>query len=169
MDCGAIPDELAASEFFGHVKGAFTGAVTDKTGAFEAANGGTLFLDEIGNLSYNVQVQLLRALQERRIRKIGTNKETQVDVRIVCATNENLLEAIQEGRFGKTCIIGSMNLHCVCLHFMKDVRMYCYLQTFFLIWQTGNLVVLSRGFLLKQIRHYWLIPGLEICANLKMS
>jgi two-component system response regulator HydG len=99
MDCGAIPDELAASEFFGHVKGAFTGAVTDKTGAFEAANGGTLFLDEIGNLSYNVQVQLLRALQERRIRKIGTNKETQVDVRIVCATNENLLEAIQEGRF----------------------------------------------------------------------
>lgn len=99
IDCGAMPDDLAASEFFGHVKGSFTGAVADKTGAFEAAKGGTLFLDEIGNLSYHVQVQLLRALQERRIRKIGTNEETQVDVRLVCATNEDLQEAIAEGRF----------------------------------------------------------------------
>lgn len=99
IDCGAIPDELAASEFFGHIKGSFTGAVADKTGAFEAANGGTLFLDEVGNLSYSVQVQLLRAIQERCIRKIGTNEEIQVDVRLVCATNENLQEAIAEGRF----------------------------------------------------------------------
>jgi two-component system response regulator HydG len=99
IDCGAMPDELAASEFFGHVKGSFTGAVMDKTGAFEAADGGTLFLDEIGNLSYHIQVQLLRALQEHCIRKIGTNKEIQVDVRIVCATNEDLQEAIMEGRF----------------------------------------------------------------------
>ena len=99
IDCGSIPKDLAASEFFGHVKGSFTGALTDKTGAFEEANGGTLFLDEIGNLSYEVQVQLLRALQERRIRKIGSTKEIQVDVRLVCATNENLKEGIAKGTF----------------------------------------------------------------------
>ena len=72
IDCGSIPKELAASEFFGHVKGSFTGALTDKTGAFVAANGGTIFLDEIGNLSYEVQIQLLRALQERKIRPVGS-------------------------------------------------------------------------------------------------
>ncbi len=99
IDCGAIPKELAASEFFGHVKGAFTGALTDKTGAFVAANGGTIFLDEIGNLSYEVQIQLLRALQERKIRPIGSNKEIQVDVRLVAATNENLEAAIERGNF----------------------------------------------------------------------
>ena len=99
IDCGAIPKELAASEFFGHVKGAFTGALTDKTGAFVAANGGTIFLDEIGNLSYEVQIQLLRALQERKIRPIGSNKEIQVDVRLVSATNENLETAIERGNF----------------------------------------------------------------------
>ena len=99
IDCGSIPKDLAASEFFGHVKGSFTGALTDKTGAFEEANGGTLFLDEIGNLSYEVQVQLLRALQERKIRKIGSTKEIQVDVRLICATNENLKEAISKGNF----------------------------------------------------------------------
>ena len=99
IDCGAIPKELAASEFFGHVKGAFTGALTDKTGAFVAANGGTIFLDEIGNLSYEVQIQLLRALQERKIRPIGSNKEIQVDVRLVSATNENLEQAIERGNF----------------------------------------------------------------------
>lgn len=99
IDCGSIPKDLAASEFFGHVKGSFTGALTDKTGAFEEANDGTLFLDEIGNLSYEVQVQLLRALQERRIRKIGSTKEIQVDVRLISATNENLKEAIAKGTF----------------------------------------------------------------------
>ncbi|WP_321481287.1 sigma-54 dependent transcriptional regulator [uncultured Bacteroides sp.] len=99
MDCGAIPKELAASEFFGHKKGAFTGALTDKTGAFVAANGGTLFLDEVGNLSYEVQVQLLRALQERKIRPVGSNEEIKVDIRLVTATNENLEEAIKEGNF----------------------------------------------------------------------
>ncbi len=99
IDCGSIPKDLAASEFFGHVKGAFTGALTDKTGAFEAANGGTLFLDEIGNLSYDVQVQLLRALQEHRIRPVGSSKEVTVDVRLVSATNENLTQAIADGRF----------------------------------------------------------------------
>ena len=99
IDCGSIPKELAASEFFGHVKGSFTGAVTDKTGAFVEANGGTLFLDEIGNLGYDVQVQLLRALQERRIRPVGSTKEIEVDVRVVSATNENLEQAIEKGTF----------------------------------------------------------------------
>ncbi len=99
IDCGSIPKELAASEFFGHVKGAFTGALTDKTGAFVEANGGTIFLDEIGNLSYEVQIQLLRALQERKIRPVGSSKEIQVDVRLVSATNENLEQAIEKGTF----------------------------------------------------------------------
>lgn len=99
IDCGAIPKELAASEFFGHIKGSFTGAIADKDGAFVAANGGTLFLDEIGNLSYETQVQLLRALQERKIRPMGSNEETTVDIRLVAATNENLEEAIEKGNF----------------------------------------------------------------------
>ena len=99
LDCGAIPRDVAASEFFGHKKGAFTGADADKRGAFELANGGTLFLDEVGNLSYDVQVQLLRALQERRIRPVGGSEEIPIDIRLVCATNENLAEAVADGRF----------------------------------------------------------------------
>lgn len=99
VDCGAIPKELAASEFFGHVKGSFTGALADKTGAFVAANGGTIFLDEIGNLSYEVQIQLLRALQERKVRPVGSMQEITVDVRLLSATNENLEQAIEKGTF----------------------------------------------------------------------
>ena len=99
VDCGAIPKELAASEFFGHVKGSCTGAISDKTGYFEAANGGTLFLDEIGNLSYENQIQLLRALQERKIKPVGSNKEINVDIRIITATNEDLREAVKNGNF----------------------------------------------------------------------
>ena len=99
VDCGSIPKELAASEFFGHVKGSFTGALTDKTGAFVAANGGTIFLDEIGNLSYEVQIQLLRALQERKIRPVGSTQEISVDIRLISATNENLEQAIEKGIF----------------------------------------------------------------------
>lgn len=99
VDCGAIPKDLAASEFFGHVKGSFTGAIDNKTGAFVAAKGGTIFLDEIGNLTYEVQVQLLRALQERTIKPIGTNQEISIDVRLISATNENLREAIDKGEF----------------------------------------------------------------------
>jgi two-component system response regulator HydG len=99
VDCGAIPKELASSEFFGHIKGSFTGAVTDKTGHFEAANGGTLFLDEVGNLSYDVQVQLLRALQERKIKPVGSNNEINVNIRVVAATNEDLAEAVKRGDF----------------------------------------------------------------------
>ena len=99
LDCGAIPREVAASEFVGYKRGAFTGADTNKQGAFEVANGGTLVLDEIGNLGYDVQVQLLRALQERHIRPLGSTTEIPVDIRLVCATNENLAERVANGEF----------------------------------------------------------------------
>lgn len=99
VDCGALPKELAGSELFGHVKGAFTGAVGDKRGSFEQANGGTLFLDEIGNLTYENQVKLLRVLQERRIKRVGDEKDITVDVRVLAATNEDLRTAMAEGRF----------------------------------------------------------------------
>ena len=99
VDCGAIPKEWAASEFFGHVKGSFTGAIENKTGAFVAAQGGTIFLDEIGNLTYEVQVQLLRALQERKVKPIGSNQEIAINVRLISATNENLRQAIEKGDF----------------------------------------------------------------------
>ena len=99
IDCGAIPKELAASEFFGHKKGSFTGAIEDKVGAFIEADGGTIFLDAIGNLSYDVQVQLLRVLQERRVKPIGTTTEVKVDVRLIAATNEDLKASIKSGAF----------------------------------------------------------------------
>ena len=99
IDCGALSKELAGSELFGHVKGSFTGAMNDKVGQFEAANKGTLFLDEIGNLSYEVQVKLLRALQERKIKRIGSNHDIDVDVRIIVATNEDLKDAVEQGDF----------------------------------------------------------------------
>lgn len=99
VDCGAIPKEIATSEFFGHIKGSFTGAIEDKIGHFEAAHQGTLFLDEIGNLSYENQIQLLRALQERKIKRVGSTKEIKVDVRIITATNEDLTEAVEKGEF----------------------------------------------------------------------
>jgi len=99
IDCGALSKELAGSELFGHVKGAFTGAMDNKTGNFEMANGGTIFLDEIGNLSYEVQIKLLRAIQERKIRKIGGTKDIPVDVRIIVATNEDLAQVAKSGEF----------------------------------------------------------------------
>lgn len=99
MDCGSLTKELAGSEFFGHEKGAFTGALYTKVGHFELANGGTLFLDEVGNLSYEIQAALLRTVQERKIKRIGSTKEIDLDVRIIVATNENLSSAIQNGRF----------------------------------------------------------------------
>jgi two-component system, NtrC family, response regulator HydG len=99
VDCGALSKELAGSELFGHVKGAFTGAILDKVGQFEAAHKGTIFLDEVGNLSYDVQVKLLRAIQERIIQPIGSNKEIKVDVRIITATNDDLAESVKNGHF----------------------------------------------------------------------
>ena len=99
VDCGALSKELAGSELFGHVKGAFTGAVVDKMGQFEAANKGTIFLDEVGNLSYEVQVKLLRAIQERVIQPIGNNREVKIDVRILTATNDDLGASVQKNEF----------------------------------------------------------------------
>src|SRR5690606_37279823 len=99
IDCGALSKDLAGSELFGHVKGAFTGAMDNKTVHFESAKGGTIFLDEIGNLSYEVQIKLLRAIQERKIRKIGGNKDIDIDVRIIVATNEDLAVAAKNGEF----------------------------------------------------------------------
>ena len=99
VDCGTVTGDLAKSEFFGHRKGAFTGAYGDKCGLFQAADGGTLFLDEIGNLSSETQMLLLRALQERRYKPVGSIREYTFDVRLVAATNENLERAISEGRF----------------------------------------------------------------------
>ncbi len=99
VDCGALPKDLAGSELFGHVKGSFTGAVADKRGSFEQAHGGTLFLDEVGNLTYENQVKLLRVLQERRVKRVGDEKDIPVDVRVLAATNEDLYTAVAEGRF----------------------------------------------------------------------
>jgi two-component system response regulator HydG len=99
VDCGALTKELAGSELFGHEKGSFTGAIQSKVGQFELANGGTIFLDEIANLSYEIQVSLLRVIQERKIRRIGSQKETEIDVRIIVASNERLNEAAANGKF----------------------------------------------------------------------
>ncbi len=99
IDCGSLSKEIAGSELFGHEKGAFTGAFSDKVGAFELAEGGTVFLDEIGNLSMDIQIILLRAIQERVIRKIGSVKVKNINVRIIAATNENLLDKVASGSF----------------------------------------------------------------------
>jgi two-component system response regulator HydG len=99
MDCGTLSKELAGSELFGHVKGAFTGALADKEGHFELANGGTLFLDEVANLSYEIQAALLRVIQERKFKRVGGVKEMETDVRIIVASNENLQEAYRKGKF----------------------------------------------------------------------
>lgn len=99
VDCGSLTKELAGSELFGHEKGSFTGAMQTKVGQFELANGGTIFLDEIGNLTYDIQVSLLRVIQERKIRRIGSQKETNIDVRIIVAANEKLSEVTAKGKF----------------------------------------------------------------------
>ena len=99
IDCGAISGEIANSELFGHVKGAFTGALNDKQGLFEAAQGGTVFLDEVGNLSYDIQMKLLRALQERVIQPLGGNKQVDIDVRVITATNDDLVNSVKNGTF----------------------------------------------------------------------
>ena len=99
MDCGAISKDLANSELFGHEKGAFTGALATKIGHFELANGGTIFLDEVSNLTYDVQIALLRIVQERKMKRIGSTKEIDLDVRIIVASNERLSEAVRRGKF----------------------------------------------------------------------
>jgi two-component system response regulator HydG len=99
MDCGTLSKELAGSELFGHVKGAFTGALSDKEGHFEMANEGTLFLDEVANLSYDIQASLLRVIQERKFKRVGGTKEMSLDIRIIVASNENLQDAYRKGKF----------------------------------------------------------------------
>ncbi|RKN79961.1 sigma-54-dependent transcriptional regulator [Ulvibacterium marinum] len=99
VNCAAIPSELIESELFGHVKGAFTSAVKDRAGKFEAANKGTIFLDEIGDMSLSAQAKVLRALQENKISRVGTDRDIKVDVRVIAATNKNLKKEIEEGRF----------------------------------------------------------------------
>ena len=99
VDCGSLSKELAPSELFGHLKGSFTSAIADKKGVFEQAKGGTVFLDEVGNLPYEVQMQLLRSLQEQKVRPVGSAIDIPVDVRIVAATNENIEKAIEQGKF----------------------------------------------------------------------
>ncbi|MEQ8497015.1 MAG: sigma-54 dependent transcriptional regulator, partial [Gammaproteobacteria bacterium] len=99
VNCGAIPDELMESELFGHRKGSFTGAVADKAGLFQAADGGTLFLDEVAELPLHMQVKLLRAIQEKRVRPIGAEEEFPVDCRILCATHKNLAALVEQGSF----------------------------------------------------------------------
>lgn len=99
VNCAAIPSELIESELFGHKKGSFTGAVSDKAGKFEAANGGTIFLDEVGDMSLSAQAKVLRALQESKVTRVGDEKDIKVNVRVVAATNKNLLKEIEEGRF----------------------------------------------------------------------
>ena len=99
VNCAAIPSELIESELFGHVKGAFTSAVKDRAGKFEAANGGTIFLDEIGDMSLSAQAKVLRALQENRIQRVGSDKDIKVNVRVIAATNKDLKKEIEEGRF----------------------------------------------------------------------
>src|SRR3954464_3574739 len=99
MDCGTLSKELAGREMFGHVKGAFTGALSDKEGHFEMANGGTLFLDEVANLGLDIQATLLRVIQERKFKRVGGTKEMDLDIRIIVASNENLQEAYHKGKF----------------------------------------------------------------------
>ena len=131
VNCGCIQRELAASEFFGHVKGAFTDAKKETAGYFEAARGGTLFLDEIGNMPLGMQALLLRVLQERVYCPVGSRKELEADVRILSATNEDMERAIREGRFRRICTTVSPSLRYVSRPSPSVRRIYCHWLTSF--------------------------------------
>ena len=165
LDCGAIPKDVAASEFFGHSKGAFTGADQDKKGAFEIANGGTLFLDEMGNLNYEVQVQLLRALQERKIRPLGSNKEIDIDIRLVCATNENLAQRVAEGNFRED-LYHRINEFTIYMPELKDRGADLFLLLISLSnMPTKNSIETWKDSMVRRRRESPLITGQETCAN----
>ena len=129
VDWGSLSMELAPSELFGHKEGSFTSAISDKEGVFVSANGGTIFLDEVGNLSYEVQKQLLRALQEQKVRPVGSAADIKVDVRIIAATNEDLEKAIEEGRFRQDLYhrINEFSVNVPPLRErMEDIEEFCY-------------------------------------------
>ncbi len=136
LDCGSLSNELATSDIFGHLKGSFTGAINDKIGQFEIANGGTLFLDEIGNLSYEVQIKLLRALQEKRIKKVGGKKDVAVDVRIIATSNEDLRRAVKQGF--REDLYHRLNLPLMSLPYGNVAKTSTYSQNTFLIVPTMN-------------------------------
>jgi len=161
VDCGAIPRDIAGSEFFGHIKGSFTGAINDKIGCFEAANGGSLFLDEIGNLSYENQILLLRAIQERKIKPIGSNKEIEIDIRLICATNEDLKKAVANGSFREDLYhrINEFSISIPSLRERKeDIEAFSYLFLEKAAEQLNKDVTkISKEALLALIQYYW--PG----------
>ena len=159
IDCGAISNDLAGSELFGHIKGSFTGAVSDKLGSFEMANGGSLFLDEIGNLSQENQVKLLRVLQERKIVKIGSVAEVPIDVRIIVATNEGLKNAVDDNKFRSDIYhrLNEFKIELTPLRGRKpDIRLYSY---YFLNKANKSLNKEVEGFedeaMNKLINYYW--------------
>lgn len=159
IDCGALPKELAGSELFGHVKGAFTGAISDKKGCFQLADRGTLFLDEISNLSYENQMKLLRVLQEKMIKMLGGTKDIPVDVRIIVATNENLADAVQAGDFREDIFhrLNEFNIDIAPLrHRPEDVEVFA---AYFLKSANEQLEKSVKGFEVSAMSHlknyYW--------------
>ncbi len=161
MDCGTLSKELAGSELFGHVKGAFTGALQDKEGHFELADGGTLFLDEVGNLSAEVQATLLRVIQERKFKRVGGNKEMQVDVRLIVASNENLQESYRKGKFRED-LYHRFNEFSINLPPLRDRREDVLPLANFFLEKAGNeLGKKVKGFEDKVLQHFlnYLWPG----------
>ena len=136
LDCGTLSKELSGSELFGHVKGAFTGALQDKAGHFEIADQGTLFLDEVGNLSPEVQATLLRVIQERKFKRVGSIKEVQVNVRIIVASNENLQEASRRGKFRED-LYHRLNEFCVSLPALRNRKEDIFLFADFFLQKTN--------------------------------
>lgn len=131
IDCGSLSKDLAASELFGHIKGSFTGATADRAGQFEVANGGTLFLDEIGNLSYEIQVKLLRAIQEKVVRRVGGRDDIAIDVRLLAATNENLQTPLLKVNLEKTFTTVLMSSKSKLLHLENEEMKWFSLQNTF--------------------------------------